>query len=344
MTDDESPSTGATLSVSPTEVREGEVAGRTVTVTATLNRAVLQQDTEVTVSVTTGDDFSVTNIDNPLTIAEGDLRGMVTFTLTPVNDDIDEPNERLTVSGTAAALADGVESATLTLRDNDDPPTLARLELLEPLETRISENGGTATVTAVLSNPSSVETVVGLTVPVGAEAVELGTTTLPIPAEATSGTVTLTGVDKAGYGSHRTVTLRGRVTGSTVRRDVSLTVLDDDPPTVGGGKAEVNVIEGNREVDTYTAADPAGVRLVWAVDDATNFAIDSNGRLRFQADPDHETHPSYSVTVEATGPESARRIAHRRIECDRHGGGRTWAKVNVCRPLRPVWGAGSQRP
>ena len=78
-----------------------------------------------------------------------------------------------------------------------------------------------------------------------------------------------------------------------------LTVLDDDPPTVGG-KAEVNVIEGNREVGTYTAADPAGVRLVWAVDDATNFAINSNGQLRFQADPDHETQPSYSVTVEAT--------------------------------------------
>ena len=302
VTDDESPSTGANLSVSPTEVGEG--AGRTVRVTATLNRAVLKQATEVTVSVTSGTAVSDTDFaavqDFPLTIAANTKSGSATFTLTPVNDDIDEPNETVTVSGTAAALADGVIAATLTITDNDNPPTLDRLEL-EAEEDRIEESGETTTLTAVLSNPSSVETVVGLTVLDGAEAVELSASELTIPAGEPSGTVTLTGVDKPGYGSHRPVTLRGRVTSpaSTVQHDVTLTVLDDDPPTVGG-KAEVNVIEGNREVDTYTAADPAGVRLVWAVDDPSAFAIDSNGRLRFQADPDHETQPSYSVTVEAT--------------------------------------------
>ncbi len=53
---------------------------------------------------------------------------------------------------------------------------------------------------------------VGLTVLAGAEAVELSASELTIPAGEPSGTVTLTGVDKAGYGSHRPVTLRGRVT------------------------------------------------------------------------------------------------------------------------------------
>ena len=52
VTDDDIPSTGARLRVSPTEVRED--AGRTVRVTATLNRAVLPDPTEVTVSVTSG--------------------------------------------------------------------------------------------------------------------------------------------------------------------------------------------------------------------------------------------------------------------------------------------------
>ena len=193
VTDDESPSTGATLSVNPTSVgEEEEDAGETVTVTATLNRAVLQQATEVTVSVTSGTAVSDTDFDAvqdfPLTIAANTKSGTATFTLTPVDDDIHEPNETVTVSGTAAALADGVIAATLTITDNDSPPTLAGLELLEPLETRISENGGTATVTAVLSNPSSVETVVGLTVTgrggcgCGSRASEL-----TIPAGVTSG-------------------------------------------------------------------------------------------------------------------------------------------------------------
>ena len=134
VTDDESPSTGATLSVSPTEVgEEEEDAGETVTVTATLNRAVLQQPTEVTVSVTSGTAVSDTDFDAvpafPLTIAANTKSGTATFTLTPVDDDIHEPNETVTVSGTAAALADGVIAATLTITDNDSPPTLDRLEL-----------------------------------------------------------------------------------------------------------------------------------------------------------------------------------------------------------------------
>ena len=97
--------------------------------TATLNRAVLPDPTEVTVSVTSGTAESDTDFaavqDFPLTIAANRQSGTAPFTLTPVNDDIDEPNERLTVSGMAAALSDGVESATLTITDNDSPPTLA---------------------------------------------------------------------------------------------------------------------------------------------------------------------------------------------------------------------------
>ena len=305
VTDDESPSTAVALSLSLTEV--GEDAAQTVTVTGTLNRAVLQQPTRVTVSVTSGTAVSDTDFDAvpdfPLTISANAKSGTARFTLTPEDDDIDEPNETVTVSGTAA-LSDGVTSATLTITDNDNPPTLDRLEL-EAEEDRIEESGETTTLTAVLSNPSSVETVVGLTVLDGAEAVRLGTSELTIPAGEPSGEMTLTGVDKAGYGSHRTVTLRGRVTSpaSSVRREVTLTVLDDDLPVVQGD-AEPHVIEeGNTEVAEYTAADPAGVGLVWTVTgtpDAREFAIDANGRLRFQAAPDYETKASYRVTVEAT--------------------------------------------
>ena len=115
--------------------------------------------------------------------------------------------------------------------------------------------------------------------------------------------MTLTGVEKAGYTSHRAVTLRGRVTtpASSVQREVRLTVLDDETPEVEG-EATPTVTEGDTAVATYTAADPAGVGLAWAVSvaDTATFQIDANGRLRFRAAPDHETQESYEVTVEAT--------------------------------------------
>ncbi len=99
--------------------------------------------------------------------------------------------------------------------------------------------GGTQTYTVTLATEPSAD----VTVPVAAEAVRLGTSELTIPAGEPSGEMTLTGVDKAGYGSHRTVTLRGRVTSpaSSVRREVTLTVLDDDLPVVQGD-AEPHVI------------------------------------------------------------------------------------------------------
>ena len=124
VTDDDIPSTGARLRVSPTEVRED--AGRTVRVTATLNRAVLPDPTEVTVSVTSGTAESDTDFaavqDFPLTIAANRQSGTAPFTLTPIEDDIDEPDETVTVSGTAPDLSDGVTSATLTITARPPPP------------------------------------------------------------------------------------------------------------------------------------------------------------------------------------------------------------------------------
>ena len=308
VTDDESPSTTVTLSVNLDEVTEG--ASRTVTVTGELDgapREVGEGDIEVTVMVTSGTatldtDFTVADI-APLTISEGQASRTATFTLTTKDDNIYEPDETVTVSGTTTGLT--VTPTTLTIPDTDGPPTVQKLEVADP-DASIHEDGGEATVTVTLSHPSSSETVVGLTVTAGADAVRLSQRELTIPAEATSGTVTLTGVDKPGYGSHRTVTLRGRVTSPALggrlasggHKEATLTVLDDDEPVVEGNPTPT-VIEGGTAVVEYTAQTPAHVRLAWTVSDVNNFAIDS-GRLRFKTPPDYETQNSYSVTVEAT--------------------------------------------
>ena len=181
-------------------------------------------------------------------------------------------------------------------------PTVVRLEVVDE---RISEAGGTTTVTVWLSHASSFATVVSLTMTAGVGAVTLSQSTLTIPAEQRSGTVTLTAVDKPGDGPHREVIVSGQVVSTTpgARRpaEVRLTVTDDDPPEVAG-EATVNVIEGDREVATYRAKGRANDEITWSLegDDKALFDI-SDGVLSFKASPDYETSSDkrYQVTVQA---------------------------------------------
>ena len=65
-----------------------------------------------------------------LTIAEGDTSETTTFTLTTKDDNIYEPDETVTVEGNATGGLD-VTGTTLTIPDNDNPPTVRRLEVAD---------------------------------------------------------------------------------------------------------------------------------------------------------------------------------------------------------------------
>ena len=91
ITDDETASTGVTLSVNPTMVSEG-AGGTTVTLTAALNGAARSRSTAVTVAVgKTGDsamegtDYETVD-DLTVTIAAESTSGTATFRLTPTDD------------------------------------------------------------------------------------------------------------------------------------------------------------------------------------------------------------------------------------------------------------------
>ena len=321
VTDDEKASTTVNLSVNPDTVTEG--ASRTVTVTGELDGAPremgegdIEMTVMVTVSVTAGTatldtDFTVADI-STLTISEGRTSGTATFTLTTKDDNIYEPGETVTVSGTTTELT--VTPTTLTITDTDGPPTVQKLEVADA-SIPIREDGGEATVTVTLSHPSSIETVVGLTVPVGAAAVKLSQRELTIPAEATSGEVTLTAVGNAVDGAHQPVTVSGRVinlSGSRSPAQVQLTITDDDPPEVSGD-TQKDYTEGDTgPVAEYTATNPADVQLEWllAGPDATLFRIDridrTRGALHFQNSPDYEARAdkNYQVTVQAADTTS----------------------------------------
>ena len=123
IADDDTASNRFTLTVNPTEVSEGVgSSGMAVTVTATLNNAPRTSDTEVTVSVgagtaTTGDFEAVD--DFPLTIDEGEMIGTADFRLKPDDDDVDENDETVRVSGSASGLTRNSPAPTVTILDND---------------------------------------------------------------------------------------------------------------------------------------------------------------------------------------------------------------------------------
>ena len=166
--DDETASATVTLSVDPAAVAE-EVSGREITVTGTLDEAPRAQATAVTVSVagdtaTAPADFAVV-ADFELTIAAGELSGAETFTLAPVNDDVDEDDETVTVSGAVADAAAGltVTGTQVTITDND-----TRGVTVTPTTLQVTE-GGSDGYTVVLTSEPTDEVTVTVTVPAGAE-------------------------------------------------------------------------------------------------------------------------------------------------------------------------------
>ena len=103
--DDDTPSTGVTLSVSPFWIAE-DGADTTVTVIAALDADAFDTRTSrVTVSVgdtadsaTEGTDYETVD-DFAMTIAAGNTADTATFTLSPTNDDLKEGEETISVSG-----------------------------------------------------------------------------------------------------------------------------------------------------------------------------------------------------------------------------------------------------
>ena len=118
------PSTMVTLTASPLSVDEA-AGSTTVTVTGTLDGAPRSTATTVTVgaqddSATEGTDYG-TIADFPLTIQAGETTGSATFTFTPINDDVDEDDEVISLSGRTDAEGLSVAGTELTIADEDTP-------------------------------------------------------------------------------------------------------------------------------------------------------------------------------------------------------------------------------
>ena len=157
--DDDLVSTGVELSVNTPAVDE-DASVTDVIVTGTLNGVARAAPTILTVSVGASDDAATAGTDYiavddlTLTIPSGQASGTATFTLTPLEDRIDEPDEAVSIAGTSQVAGFAVTGTTLSINDNDE-----RGVTVSPSVLTLTE-GATATYTVVLdTEPTQTVTV-----------------------------------------------------------------------------------------------------------------------------------------------------------------------------------------
>ena len=151
--------TAVALTVNPAAVDE-DGGGTTVTVTGTLDGVTRAEPTTVTVSVgasddaaTEGTDYAEVN-DLSLTIPSGQASGTAMFTLTTMDDLIDESDEAVSITATIQDAGFEVIGTTVSIGDNDQ-----RGVQISPTSLTVPE-GGDATYTVVLmSEPTGEVTV-----------------------------------------------------------------------------------------------------------------------------------------------------------------------------------------
>ena len=225
------------LILSPASIGE---AGGMSTVTATLDRATTAAIT-ITVSAEVSSDYTFSS-STTLTIAADSLTSMGTVTITANDNDVDSPNNEVTVSGTVESSNAGVDNpddVTLTITDDEILPTVTLV--LSPQEINESGTDTVSTVTATLSGASSdTVTIVVSPVPVSpADANDYtfsATNTLTIAANmtASTGTVTITAVNDNDVTGSKEVTVSGTATGGNDVADpdpMTLTIRDDETVT-----------------------------------------------------------------------------------------------------------------
>ena len=242
ITDDDPLPTGITLTVNPNTISEG-AGSQAVSVTATLVGSVRNTSTTVNVTVSgSGNDgrvgYSVNRSTFPIQVQEGRRSGTASFSLTPTNNDVDETNETVTVSGTEDIANISVTSATITLTDNDGTPSGVTLSV-RPTSISESASATTVTVTAWLDGSAvTSDTVVSVTVSkirdTGAPDFTASPAsfdlTIPQDTQSGTGTFTLTPTNDEVDGPDATAAVSGTTSVGSVS-SATLTVTDNDTPS-----------------------------------------------------------------------------------------------------------------
>ena len=256
---------------------------------------------------------------------------VVTLTLDPAVEHGDT-GIRVNYSPGTRPIRDAVGNDALALSNRSvtnttgAPPSVT----LQLMPTSISENGGSATVTARLSHTSGETTTVTVSATAVTPAVSGDFTlsmnkTLTIGAgqAASTGTVTITANNNGVDAPNKTVMVTGTATNSegvTGPSDETLTITDDDATPVITTAALIPVAENETVVATLLATDEDDRTedLVWDItggNDRSQFTLMGGGRLAFTAAKDYEEPDDsngdgdYEVTVQVSDGFNAVEVA-----------------------------------
>ena len=307
ITDNDATSTEVTLTASPNTLAEdADAAAQVVTVTAALDAGARVEDTEVSLSLSgvtaaRGADFEAVSVFT-LTIPANVTSGEETFTLTPVDDRVDEPDETVRLTGRAFGLsvvpAAGLE---ITIEDNENTPQATLV--LTPDE--VGENAGVSRVTAVLDLASSSPTTITISTAPGpdtraADFNQSGTAlTIPAGTTGSTGTVEVRPVDNRELQTAtRTVTVSGVARNDlavTAPADVTLTITDDESPSTRAilSASPALAAEGRTTRVTVTATLNGTAR-----EGDTVYNMQVSAQTATEGD-DFAAVPAFTLTIEA---------------------------------------------
>ena len=298
--DDDLTTQAATAAFAPTNIID---EGGTVNLLVSLSEVALRP---FTVTVQDNDLFSVAEANSQQTIDTGGTTA--SFTLTAMNDVIDNPSRTATVRITLVTAGVTLPELTATLTITDDEPTPTVTLAVSPAT--INETGANteATITATLDVGSSQEIAVSvITLPAFGDFSVSSNRVLTFPATTdpaspnltSAGVVTITATDDDD-GVNDEIQLYGTVTsatGAATMQDFAtsptLTIRDDDTPalivdtdmtTDGVQTGPVNVAEGGTaRYQVALATEPAGSVTVAAVSSDLAAVTVVNGPFTFSS-------------------------------------------------------------
>jgi Secretion system C-terminal sorting domain/Calx-beta domain/IPT/TIG domain len=298
------------LSVSTNSVAENVAS---ITVLATMNGV---NDSNVTVNLITSGTATFGGVDYnlPATIVVPAGTNTASVTMTIVNDALFEGNENVIIDivSVTNGTEDGVQQQTVTIVDNEIPPTVT----LTNSNNSIVENVGTTTLTATLSAISGLATTVNMLYTNGSgmtNAEYTNAANIVIPAGALSSNIVLTSVDDADDEANETITAEissiNNGTFTTAQPKI-ITVLDDENAefdllqnqiAVANSSTQSfgNITIANSVLKIYAIKNTGNFPLTWSANiagtNASKFVLQTTGSAATILPGD-----STQITIEAT--------------------------------------------
>ena len=330
--------TGLPVEILPAVVSEVSIAADAATVTEgeaavfTVKRTGGALGTGLTVSVEVSEDGAMLDGTPPTEVTFEAGSATAALSVATENDTDEEANSvvtaRVTASSGGAYTLSGNASATVTIEDDDKPPSPTLSMTVAP--DAIAEAGTeSATVTVSASPAFTADRTISLTFSGTATVtadytISVDGTTLSSPYELTlpegdaSIEATVTAVDDTVEEGAETIRIEARDDGELIGEPQTVTITDDDgtmtnhAPVFADGESTTRSVPENAEVGDAVgarvdAADPDdGDTVTYSIGgvDGVTFGIhDMTGQIITAVALDHETRASYSVIVTATDAE-----------------------------------------